>query len=81
MTNNQIESQFFDSKEIEAFKQQGFLVVRQMYNPAQMAQITAWKVNFKMPGSNGFIPHQDAQAGWNSYASFFITVLISGHLV
>lgn len=146
MINNKIESQFFDSQEITAFKQQGFLVVRQMYNPAQMAQITAWvdelqslpevpgkymmyfegslnqpdkrilsrienfcpyheglnnlingeamlqqvselfgepailfkeKVNFKMPGSNGFTPHQDAQAGWNSYASLFITVLIT----
>lgn len=35
------------------------------------------KINFKMPGGNGFTPHQDAQAGWNDYASLLITVLIS----
>jgi ectoine hydroxylase-related dioxygenase (phytanoyl-CoA dioxygenase family) len=35
------------------------------------------KINFKMPGGNGFTPHQDAQAGWNDYASLFITVLIA----
>ncbi|ARV58119.1 phytanoyl-CoA dioxygenase [Nostocales cyanobacterium HT-58-2] len=35
------------------------------------------KINFKMPGGNGFTPHQDAQAGWNDYASLFITVLIT----
>ena len=35
------------------------------------------KINFKMPGGHGFTPHQDAQAGWNSYASYFITVMIS----
>ena len=35
------------------------------------------KVNFKMPGANGFQPHQDSQAGWNAYADFFISVLIS----
>jgi 2-aminoethylphosphonate dioxygenase len=35
------------------------------------------KVNFKMPGGSGFKPHQDQQAGWSAYASFFITVLIS----
>lgn len=34
------------------------------------------KINFKMPGGNGFTPHQDAQAGWNDYANLFITVLI-----
>lgn len=35
------------------------------------------KVNMKMPGGDGFKPHQDAQAGWNSYASFYITALVS----
>lgn len=35
------------------------------------------KINFKMPGGDGFKPHQDQQAGWSVYASLFITVLIS----
>lgn len=35
------------------------------------------KVNFKMPGGDGFKPHQDSQAGWDAYADFFISVLLS----
>lgn len=34
------------------------------------------KINMKMPGGDGFKPHQDAQAGWNAYADFYISVLI-----
>ncbi|MGE4217915.1 MAG: phytanoyl-CoA dioxygenase family protein [Alphaproteobacteria bacterium] len=34
------------------------------------------KVNFKMPGGDGFKPHQDSQAGWERYASDFISVLL-----
>ena len=35
------------------------------------------KINFKMPGGDGFKPHQDSQAGWNAYTDFFISVLVS----
>lgn len=35
------------------------------------------KINMKMPGGDGFRPHQDAQAGWNVYADFYITALVS----
>ena len=35
------------------------------------------KINFKMPGGDGFKAHQDVQAGWNDYADFYITGLIS----
>ncbi len=35
------------------------------------------KINFKMPGGDGFKPHQDSQAGWNVYADFFISILVS----
>lgn len=34
------------------------------------------KINFKMPGGDGFKPHQDSQAGWDSYAEFFVSVLV-----
>ena len=35
------------------------------------------KINLKLPGSDGFKPHQDQQAGWWDYASLFITVMVS----
>ena len=34
------------------------------------------KINFKMPGGGGFKPHQDSQAGWESYAKYFINVMV-----
>lgn len=35
------------------------------------------KINFKMPGADGFKAHQDIQAGWDRYASIHITALVS----
>lgn len=35
------------------------------------------KINFKMPGGEGFKPHQDAQAGWETYARYYINVMVS----
>jgi len=35
------------------------------------------KINFKMPGGDGFKAHQDVQAGWSIYAPFFVTALVS----
>jgi len=35
------------------------------------------KINFKMPGGDGFKAHQDVQAGWDRYASLHITALVS----
>jgi ectoine hydroxylase-related dioxygenase (phytanoyl-CoA dioxygenase family) len=34
------------------------------------------KINFKMPGGDGFKPHQDSQAGWEDYAKYFISVMV-----
>jgi len=34
------------------------------------------KINFKMPGGDGFKPHQDSQAGWETYATYFINVMV-----
>ena len=34
------------------------------------------KINFKMPGGEGFKPHQDSQAGWRDYADYFITIMV-----
>jgi len=35
------------------------------------------KINFKMPGGSGFKPHQDSQAGWDDYAKFYLTAMVS----
>jgi len=35
------------------------------------------KINFKLPGSDGFAPHQDVQAGWERYGSLHLTALLS----
>ena len=34
------------------------------------------KINLKLPGGDGFKPHQDQQAGWSVYAPIFITALV-----
>jgi len=35
------------------------------------------KVNYKMAGGDGFKAHQDSQAGWGTYAPYFVTVAVS----
>ncbi|MGE0745199.1 MAG: phytanoyl-CoA dioxygenase family protein [Rhodospirillales bacterium] len=35
------------------------------------------KINFKLPGGGAFEPHQDVQAGWDSYAQFYINISIT----
>lgn len=35
------------------------------------------KINFKLPGGDGFKPHQDIQPGWDQYAPYFISVLVT----
>lgn len=35
------------------------------------------KINFKMPGGDGFKAHQDVQAGWDTYAKLHITALVT----
>ena len=35
------------------------------------------KINFKMPGGDGFKAHQDVQAGWDRYGKLHITALVS----
>lgn len=42
----------------------------------EQAALFKEKINFKMPGGDGFKPHQDSQAGWEDYAGFFISVLV-----
>jgi len=34
------------------------------------------KINFKLPGGDGFKPHQDSQAGWEDYAGYFVSVMV-----
>ena len=41
------------------------------------AELFKEKINFKMPGGDGFKPHQDSQAGWDAYADFFISAMVT----
>lgn len=44
---------------------------------AEAAVLFKEKINFKLPGGDGFKPHQDQQAGWWNYAPIFITALVT----
>ena len=35
------------------------------------------KINFKTPGSAGFEPHQDVQAGWDRYADLHVSMMLA----
>lgn len=35
------------------------------------------KINFKLPGGDGFKEHQDVQAGWNEFAPLHVTVMLA----
>ncbi len=35
------------------------------------------KINFKLPGGDGFKEHQDVQAGWDDYAKLHITAMVA----
>jgi len=35
------------------------------------------KINFKLPGGDGFKAHQDVQAGWDAYATLHITAMVA----
>lgn len=35
------------------------------------------KINFKLPGGDGFKAHQDVQAGWDTYSQLHITALVT----
>ncbi len=131
--------------QIAQFKRDGFLVVRALYAPDEVAEISAWtdevahypevpgkymmyfeksrsdgsriicrienfvpyhpgfsklitarrmqqavselfgeeavlfkdKINFKLPGGDGFKEHQDVQAGWDAFAHLHITAMIA----
>ncbi|MDX1379927.1 MAG: phytanoyl-CoA dioxygenase family protein [Xanthomonadales bacterium] len=135
----------FTDDQVAAFRRDGFLVVRGMYDADEMREILAWtreiehaperpggtwmyfeqskadgsrilsrvenfvphhegfrrlittrkmqqavselfgepavlfkdKINFKLPGGDGFKPHQDVQAGWDDFASLHITAMVA----
>jgi ectoine hydroxylase-related dioxygenase (phytanoyl-CoA dioxygenase family) len=44
---------------------------------AEPAVLFKDKINFKLPGGDGFKEHQDVQAGWDDYADLHITAMIA----
>jgi hypothetical protein len=141
MSNERILSE----EQVEQFRRDGFLLVRGMYSPEEVADISRWtddvanypevpgkymmyfeksqtdgsrilcrienfvpyhegfsrlitarrmqqavselfgeeavlfkdKINFKLPGGDGFKEHQDVQAGWDDFADLHITAMIA----
>ncbi|MEY2877839.1 MAG: hypothetical protein RLZZ15_219 [Verrucomicrobiota bacterium] len=41
------------------------------------ARLFKEKINFKLPGGRGFEPHQDIQPGWDAYADYFLSALVT----
>jgi hypothetical protein len=140
-----VELEVFTPEQIERFRQDGFLVVREMYSPEEVREISDWtdevanypevpgkymmyfeknqkdgsriicrienfvpyhegfsrlitstrmqravsellgaeavlfkdKINFKLPGGDGFKEHQDVQAGWDTYANLHVTAMVA----
>ena len=135
----------FSQQQIRSFKADGYLLVRNLYSPDEINQISSWtdelsrapeipgktmmyfetsrqdssrilsrienfvpfhagfgqlitrrrmqqavselfgesavlfkdKINFKLPGGDGFKEHQDVQAGWDAYAPLHITAMVA----
>lgn len=44
---------------------------------AEPAVLFKDKINFKLPGGDGFKEHQDVQAGWDDYADLHITAMVA----
>jgi len=140
-----MEKAMLNQQQIDQFHRDGFLVVRGMYSPEEMEEISRWtdevatspekpghymmyfeaskkdgsriisriedfvsfhegfarlitrrrmqqavsdlfgepavlfkdKINFKLPGGDGFREHQDVQAGWDDYAKLHITAMVA----
>lgn len=139
-------TRYLSETDLALFRRDGFLAIRQMYSPAEVAELSRWidelvarppetgkqmayyedslltkgkrilsrienfldfhadlrafvydermvrrvsellgepavlfkeKINFKLSGGDGFKPHQDIQPGWDDYASYFISVLVT----
>jgi len=139
------QERILSEEQVEQFHSDGFLVVRGMYSPDEVAAVSAWtdavagypeipgkymmyfeesqadgsrilcrienfvpyhegfsklitarrmqqavtelfgeeavlfkdKINFKLPGGDGFREHQDVQAGWDDFADLHITAMIA----
>ena len=61
------------SRMFKSDRMQGY--VSQLFG--EQAVLFKDKINFKMPGGDGFKAHQDVQAGWDTYASLHITALVT----
>jgi len=59
------------------FLRQGELVERAGELLGAPALLFKEKVNFKLPGGQGFEPHQDMQAGWDVYGPIHLTAMIT----
>ena len=69
---------FADQDEVfKRFVQDGKMAGRVSELLGEKAVLFKEKINFKRPGGAGFAPHQDIQPGWDDYAPYFISVLVT----
>ncbi len=69
---------FADTHEgFKAFMNDGKMLGRASELLGEPAVLFKEKINFKLHGGGGFKPHQDIQPGWDDYASYFISVLVT----
>jgi len=59
------------------FLREGELIERAGELLGMPAVLFKEKVNFKLPGGQGFEPHQDMQAGWDVYGPIHLTAMIT----
>lgn len=64
----------------EGFRQ--LITTRRMYQAVsellnEPAVLFKDKINFKLPGGDGFREHQDVQAGWNEFADVHVTAMVA----
>lgn len=74
---SRIENFLDDHAELRAFVEDPRMTGRAGELLGAPAVLFKEKINFKMPGGDGFKPHQDIQPGWDEYAGYFISVLVT----
>ena len=74
---SRIENFADDHAEFRAFVDDPRMTARAGELLGEPAVLFKEKINFKMPGGDGFRPHQDIQPGWDQYAGYFISALVT----
>lgn len=64
-------------RELDRFLRSGRVAAALEQLLGEPAVLFKEKINYKLPGGDGFRAHQDVQAGWDRYAPEHVTLLVS----